>query len=186
MRKHHHLLLLLLLLASPASAALFSPDEAGAGDAPACTLVVAVRHAEKDPGGGGDPSLSEAGRARAAALSDSLAGAGVGAILVSPTRRARETAAPLAEKTKVEPQAVPLAGGVEAHVQGLAKEVRSHAGGTVLVVGHSNTVPSLLRALGADAGPDLADDAYGDLFLLTLCEGAKARLVRARFGDSHL
>jgi phosphohistidine phosphatase SixA len=175
--------LLALLLSAPTQAALFAPDGAGGPGGDPCTLLVAVRHAEKDTTpGNSDPSLSEAGRARAAALSDALSASHLGAILVSPTRRARETAAPLAARTKVEPQAVPLEGGVEAHVAALAKAVRAEAGKTVLVVGHSNTVPALLRSLGVDVGGDLPDSAYGDLFLVTLCATGPPRLVRATFG----
>ena len=88
------LALLLLQLSAPVQAALFAPDGAGGPGGDPCTLVVAVRHAEKDATpGSADPPLSEIGRARASALSAALSGAHVGAILVSPTRRALETAA---------------------------------------------------------------------------------------------
>jgi phosphohistidine phosphatase SixA len=177
--------LLLLAFATPAAeAALFAPDGAGGPGGDPCSLVVAVRHAEKDlTPGTPDPGLTEAGQARARALSDALAGAHVGAVVVSPTRRARDTAAPIAERSKVAPHAVPLEGGLETHVAALVKAVRAEAGKTVLVVGHSNTVPALLRALGVDAGGDLAENAYGDLFLVTLCETGPPRLVRATFGS---
>ena len=39
-----------------------------------------------------------------------------------------------------------------------------HRGQTVVVAGHSNTVPVLARALGATGVPDLDDSDYDDLF----------------------
>jgi broad specificity phosphatase PhoE len=136
--------LLLLALATPAAeAALFAPDGAGGPGGDPCSLVVAVRHAEKDlTPGTPDPGLTEAGQARARALSDALAGAHVGAIVVSPTRRARDTAAPIAERSRVAPHAVPLEGGLETHVAALVKAVRAEAGKTVLVVGHPTLCPA--------------------------------------------
>jgi broad specificity phosphatase PhoE len=175
MRTRHVALALLLPTIAGAAAAQ-------AGEAP-CTRVLAVRHAEKEPGGA-DPALSDAGRARARALAEALAAERLDAILVSPTRRARETAAPLAEARSLAPVGVPLEGGAAAHVGRLAAEVEARPGATVLVVGHSNTTLALLRALGAE-GPevagDLADDAYGDLFAAELCAGRPARVTRTRF-----
>ena len=175
--------LLLLTLTTAARAALFGPDGSGGG-APkdACTVVVAVRHAEK--GSGDDPDLTEAGRARAKALADTLAHAHVQAILVSPTKRTQETAAPTAAHAGVEPKAVSLEGGADAHVAALVKAVKAEAGKTVLVVGHSNTIPPLLRALGMTAN-DMGDKEYGELFVATLCPGEDPRLIKASFGETH-
>ena len=173
-------LLLLLLFSTVARAALFAPDGAGGSEtAGACTVLIAVRHAEKDQGD--DPGLSEVGSARARALADALAHAHVQAILVSPTRRSRDTAAPTAAHAGVEPRAVSLEGGTDAHVAALARAVKGEAGKTVLVVGHSNTIPPLLRALGMTAS-DMGDKEYGDLFVATLCPGADPRLIKASFG----
>ena len=58
-----------------------------------------------------DPPLDRAGRAQAAALADSLAGAGLRALWTSPLLRARETAEAIARRTGLEP--VPLAALVE-------------------------------------------------------------------------
>lgn len=64
--------------------------------------LVLVRHAQPvrvDPGtvrGPADPGLSDQGHTQAARLADWLATEPVGAVLTSPLRRARETAAPIA------------------------------------------------------------------------------------------
>jgi phosphohistidine phosphatase SixA len=108
--------------------------------------VFLVRHAE--PGPGDDPALSAAGRKRAAELSAALRGAGITAILTSPLRRTRETAAPLAAALGLSPTPIDMARGIDAHIDELANAVRGHSGGAMLVVGHSNTVPRLIGLLG--------------------------------------
>lgn len=177
------LVLYALLLSPTAGAALFDSDgPSGGGAKDACTVMVAVRHAEKDSGD--DPGLTEAGHARAKALAETLAHAHVRAILVSPARRTKETAAPTAAHARVEPKVIPMEGGTDAHVAALAKAVKAEAGKTVLVVGHTNTIPPLLRALGMNAN-DMGDKEYGELFVATLCPGEDPRLIKASFGEAH-
>ncbi len=62
------------------------------------------------------------------------------------------------------------------------KAADSNAGRAIVVVGHSNTVPELVRALGVNSNIELTEGDYGDLFVVTL-EGGAARLSRQRFGD---
>jgi hypothetical protein len=57
-----------------------------------------VRHAEKDPTVAENPPLSAAGQARALALADRLGGERITRVLATDTRRARDTAAPLATR----------------------------------------------------------------------------------------
>jgi len=172
-------LVCLLALVPASQAALFAPDGSGGSSRDSCTVVVAVRHAEK--ASGEDPSLTDAGHARAKALAEALAHAHVQAILISPTKRTKETAAPTAARAKVEPTVVPMEGGTDAHVAALVKAVRAEAGKTVLVVGHTNTIPPLLRGLGLTAN-DMGDTEYGELFVATLCPGEDPRLIKASFG----
>jgi hypothetical protein len=53
--------------------------------------------------------------------------------------------------------------------------------GRHFVVGHSDTTPALVEALGGDAGAPIADPEYDRLYVLTL-EGAGASTVLLRFG----
>ena len=142
------------------------------------TTVIVVRHAEKVDDSR-DPLLSKAGRARAAALADALADAGVTAILTTQYERTKGTAAPLAERVGVTAEVVAAAGG--SHVADVAARVRALAPGTIVVVGHSNTVPAIVRALGgADVG-EMPDSAYADMYVLSIDE-ASTRVVRAKYG----
>lgn len=147
------------------------------------SLVVLVRHGEKAPVPGDDPPLSAAGQARARALDSALAHLSPSAIVVSTRRRTVETAAAVRARTGVTPTVVSLEGGGAAHVQAVARAVRA-ARGTVLVVGHSNTIPAVVTALGGPPLPDLCDASYATLFLVQPSAAAdgKAVVVRAQYG----
>lgn len=154
---------------------------AAAAEAPAPPrLVILVRHAERAAEPAGDPGLSEVGAARAQALERALRDAGVTAIVTTQLRRTRETAMPLATARGITPEAVSTIGAGPAHVASVVAAVRKHPGGVVLVVGHSNTIPAIITALGGPAMPDLCDFAFSDLFVIAPGEGA--RLVRSRYG----
>lgn len=129
-------------------------------------LVILVRHAERAAEPAGDPGLTPAGERRAQALAQALAGAKVNAILTTQFRRTRETAAPLAKAQGLQPQVVEARRGESGgHIQAVADAVRAQTG-TVLVVGHSNTVPAILAALGGPQLPEICETSFGHVFLL--------------------
>ena len=148
------------------------------------SLVVLVRHGEKQPAPADDPSLSEAGVRRAAALDTALRDLVPSTIVVSTRKRTMETAAVVARRTGVAPTVITLDGGGAAHVRAVVDAVQ-RARGVVLVVGHSNTVPAIVTALGGPKLPDLCDASYATLFLLAPAkEGAPAQLVRSHYGTA--
>jgi broad specificity phosphatase PhoE len=143
-------------------------------------MIILVRHAERADGGATaatgmtgspDPSLSEAGRARAARLATMLADAGVTAIYTTEYQRTRQTAAPLAAALGIEARMVPAR-----EQASLLETLKAHRQGAVLVVGHSNTVPAIIAALGGPA-VQVADDEYDNLFILA----PGGLLTRVRF-----
>ncbi|HEU4631910.1 MAG TPA: phosphoglycerate mutase family protein, partial [Gemmatimonadaceae bacterium] len=150
----------------------------------AATTVIVVRHAEKAAVPGDDPPLSAAGEARARALRDALRGAGVQAAVVTQLQRTRLTAAPLAAALGLAPEVVPVRGDVTAHARAVAARVlERHAGQTVLVVGHSNTVPAIVEALGGDGVGPIDDRSYDDLFIVVRQPDGEAHVVHARYGS---
>lgn len=156
-------------------------DRAGGTDA--TTVVVLVRHGEKAAEPGDDPPLSAAGRTRAEALAAALADAGVSGAIVSQRRRTAETAAPLLRGTVISPDVVPIGGPLAAHADSVAALIRArYRGRSVLVVGHTHTVPAIIAALGGPSMPELCDAAYGNLFVLVLREHRRAELIRGHFG----
>jgi broad specificity phosphatase PhoE len=146
------------------------------------TTVIVVRHAEKVDDSA-DPLLSEAGSARARALAEALQDAGVTAIYTTQLQRTRLTAEPLARAMAIAPVVIGTGSPVQTHVDRIADRIReSDVGGIVVVVGHSNTVPLIVSALG---GPDInsiEDEEYDHMFVLTLRPDASPLLVRAQYG----
>jgi broad specificity phosphatase PhoE len=140
-------------------------------------LVILVRHAERaDAGGmppaaGADPSLSDAGKARATKLAAMLADAGVKGIFTTEFRRTQETAAPLATKLKLKSQA--MAGDNTAAL--VAKIKAAHPKDVVLVVGHSNTLPEIIKAFGGPA-VTIADTEFDNIFIVAPSTGAFTRI----------
>jgi broad specificity phosphatase PhoE len=146
------------------------------------TLVVLVRHAEKAAVPGNDPPLSDVGRERATALAIALRSSPPTAIVVSALQRTGLTADVVAQQVGVKPTVIPMEGGTAAHIAAVAKAVQS-AKGVVLVVGHSNTVPAIIKALGGPALPDICDATYGHFFTLTPArEGQPVALTLSHFG----
>jgi phosphohistidine phosphatase SixA len=145
-------------------------------------LVFIVRHAEKANATDPDPSLSEAGRARAAALAAALRDAQVTDILVTPRKRTQETAAVVADARQLIAHVVPLNPNTAEHVAAVAAAVRQAKGNAVLVVGHSNTVTGIIAALGAPKLPDLCDAQYANLFIVRLPARGAPSLIRTQYG----
>jgi broad specificity phosphatase PhoE len=145
------------------------------------TVVVLARHAEKDLSSIQDPPLSPEGEQRAERLAQMFGrGKGVGridAIYVSDARRTQQTAAPLAERLGKQAVVVPVA-----DTKGLVSRVmHEHEGGTVLIVGHSNTVPELIHELGDIDVPAIADDEYDTLYVLSIPSFGHASVLRMEY-----
>ena len=159
--------------------AAFAPLPAAAQSAP--TVAIIVRHAEKGTTPANDPPLTEAGVVRAKALVTLLADAKVQAVITTQLVRTRETGRPTAEARGLTMETVATGGAVPAHAKAVADAVRKHAGKTVLVVGHSNTVTHIIEALGGPKLAELCDSQYSSLFTVVL-DGHAARLVTSTYG----
>ena len=136
-------------------------------------VVVIVRHGEKTANGGTDPDLSSAGRARADALARILKDSGITAIFTTEFKRTQETAAPTATLSHVTPTVV-------AAKDTMALVAKLHqVNGNALVVGHSNTIPDIIKALGINNAINIPDDDYSELLIVTL--GDKPQLFRLHY-----
>ena len=129
--------------------------------------VFLVRHAERAdtvPGTpatmGNDPDLSEAGRVRAESLATLLKDAKISAIFATEFKRTQQTAAPLAKALGLTVKIV-----TSKDTAALVKQVKS-AKGNVLVVGHSNSVPDVIKGLGVSTPVSIGDDDFDNLFLV--------------------
>lgn len=120
--------------------------------------VFVIRHLQK--GQGDDPSLTAEGAAAAQRLGEMLAGEGIAAIFATPTRRAMETAEPLAKRL-----GLPVTPYNPRDPDALVKAVAA-VPGPVLVVGHSNTVAELVGRSGGTPPAPLKEENYGTLFVV--------------------
>jgi broad specificity phosphatase PhoE len=170
---------------SAASAALLASTPGAEGaerhhQAQTVTTVILVRHAEKAEQPANDPPLTEQGIARAKSLLQVVRDAGVNAIVTTQFQRTRLTAKPAADSLGITPDVVEARGAN--HPAAVAAFVREkHAGKTVLVVGHSNTIPEIVAALGAPHPGIIGDPTHDNLFIVTLDASGKAKLVRAKY-----
>jgi broad specificity phosphatase PhoE len=156
------------------------PGDQAATPSEASGVVFLVRHAERADAGmaaakmaGADPELSDAGKARAQALAVALKDAQIAAIFTTQYRRTRDTAQPLAAAAGLQAVAVDAD-----DTAGLVAKVKA-ASGNVLVVGHSNTVPDVIKSLGIIEPAAIADDQFDNLFVVI--RGAKPTLLRLHY-----
>jgi broad specificity phosphatase PhoE len=150
------------------------------------TVVVLVRHAEQDRSAGQDPGLTAAGRARADSLVHALRGSGIGAIYHTQLRRSKETAAPVASALGITTSELGIRAGQSPsdHAAEVAADIlANHQGGTVLVVGHSNTVPLIAGALGVTDPPAIAETEFHHMYVVLKPASGPARLILARYGS---
>lgn len=148
----------LALLLLPACAG-FSSSTAGASNAP-YTLYL-VRHAEKDLGT--DPDLTPEGRARAKALVALMTEADPALVYSTNYNRTRQTAAPAALALEL-PIIYYDPSDLEAFADKLKQDRQS-----ALIVGHSNTTPQLVEALGGEPGTPIVEATeYDRLYVLNL------------------
>lgn len=149
--------------------------------APACVAgtVYLVRHAEKAADGSDDPPLSAAGQRNAQALVAWFEGKPLDAIYATHLRRTQQTALPLATVRDLDLRVLPAA-----NTAGLIERLRTrHCEQAVLVVGHSNTVPAIVNALGGPKLPDLCDASYATMFVFQPArDGRAAQLVTSSYG----
>jgi broad specificity phosphatase PhoE len=129
------------------------------------TLVYLVRHAEKVDESR-DADLSPAGMARAVALSRFFEKIEFDLLVASQYQRTQKTLGPLAAAKDMTVETIPAG---EPRI--LIERIRALEGGTILVAGHSNTVPDLIKALGG--GTTAIDDSdYDNLYLVILSEAS--------------
>ncbi len=147
--------------------------------APVTSTVILVRHAERPPGA--DPELNELGHARAQALAAALDRTRVDGILHTQFKRTQQTATPLARAKSLTPVVVGAAGTEAQHAQAVLEALKPFAGKTAVYVGHSNTVPAVIQALGITPAPAIPDTAYADFFIVRR-QGSAVELVRVRYG----
>ncbi|HEV2708303.1 MAG TPA: phosphoglycerate mutase family protein [Pyrinomonadaceae bacterium] len=156
------------------------------------TTVILIRHAEKADAPAEDPPLNDSGRARAQELARMLANSNVKAIYTSQFLRAKETAEPLAKQLGLTYAPMPIRMSPtnprqvsEQSIKEITDKIYERAGDTTLVIGHSNTVPEVIRLLGGDLVPKIDEKKFDDLFVVTVYGRGKAKVLHMKYGSSN-
>jgi len=110
---------------------------------------------------------------RADALAHILKDSQITSVFVTELKRTQETAAPTARAAEVSPTVVPAN-----DIAALAQKLRA-LNGNALVVGHGNTIPDLLKALGITTPATIPEDDYTEIFAVLV--GDAPKLVRLHY-----
>jgi 2,3-bisphosphoglycerate-dependent phosphoglycerate mutase len=143
------------------------------------TTIILIRHGERNAPtpANPDPHLNAAGKARAKKLIHVVGQSGIKAIYRSHFVRAKETAQPLAAHLGLSAieidEALPIKNDI----------LSNRAGQTVLVIGHSDTVPDLIKRLGAGNIPIIDDAEFDNLFVVNVFSPNRAALNRLKYGN---
>lgn len=153
--------------------------------------VYLVRHAERADEPRQDPPLTEKGNARAQELARILGNANIKAIITSQFSRTKLTAEPLAKHANVTVTSISL--GLdrsnprmisEQSTTEVTNKILERAGESVLVVGHSNSIPDVIKMLGGDATPTIDEKKFDDLFVVTVYAKGKAKVAHMKYGSA--
>ena len=150
--------------------------------------VFLVRHAEKADAPREDPPLLETGAARANLLTRILRKSGIKAIYTSQYLRTRATAEPLAKQLGIASVAISLKMSpsnprqvTAESIQQITEKIYQRPGENALVIGHSNSVPDVISALGGDVVPAIDEKEFDDLFVVTVYAKGKARVTHLKY-----
>ena len=142
-------------------------------------MVLLVRHAEKADSSE-DPELTDLGRARASALAEILRDAEIEHVHSSDYIRTKSTAAPTAAKHGLEVELYDAR-----NLNSLVEEIRE-TGGRHLVVGHSNTTPTVVELLGGTPGSAINEPGEFDrLYIVNICKHGTVNTVLVRYGEPY-
>lgn len=178
---YHAGMRLLALLACMLLAACASTPRADDADDADATFIV-VRHAEKVDASR-DPDLSARGHARAQALAARLGDAELVALYATEFKRTGQTIAAVAatHDLPVTPYAADEAASTFA-----ARLRAAHPSGTVLIAGHSDTVPGIVTALCECEAAEMPDHEYDRLSIVRITPGQPPALDVSRYGEASV
>ena len=152
------------------------------------TTVFLVRHAERADAPREDPPLLETGTARAQSLARVLGKSGIKTIVTSQYLRTKATAEPLAKQLGITSVAISLKTTAAnprqvtaESIQEIVDKIYQRPGENALVIGHSNSVPDVIKALGGDVVPTIDEKEFDDLFVVTVYARGKAKVTHLKY-----
>ncbi|MFV7769045.1 histidine phosphatase family protein [Shewanella marisflavi] len=144
--------------------------------------VILVRHAEKATNGR-DPSLTEQGKIRAQALIETLANTPLSLAIATQYRRTQETLAPIISARQLPVTIVDAGPDLAAHIKAIVERVTQEEG-NVIIAGHSNTLAPIIDALKGPKIPQLKENEYNHLYILSVPQNGPSSLIKTQYGAS--
>ena len=142
--------------------------------------VILVRHAEKEKSGD-DPELSAEGRQRANELAEMLRETHIDVIYSTPFKRTKQTMLPLADLKNLP---VKEYSASMPYAQFINKLSGEHRGKVILIAGHSNTIPEILKVLSKGAFNISIDESeYDNLFIVTGITEERPTVLHLKYGN---
>src|SRR5262245_40929676 len=151
--------------------------------------VFLIRHAEREDEPRQDPPLKKEGVTRSQQLARLLANAAIKAIYTSQFARTKQTAEPLANKLGLTIASISLKSNptnprqiAEESTAEVVNKIMERSGENVLVVGHSNSIPDLIKLPGGDVVPTIDERKFDDLFIVTVYAKGKSKVTHMTYG----
>ena len=150
------------------------------------TTVIFVRYADVDLGDDSNPGLTVAGQARAQELvrviGDIDVIASIDAIFATQFRNTQETAEPLAKMLQMPVQVIDAD-----NVRGLTDLIlQEYKGKIVLVITNRVALPQLIQRFhGSKNLPDIADDEYDNLYIVSIPWYGKVKTLQLKYGTPY-
>lgn len=143
------------------------------------TTFIITRHAEKESTGA-DPNLDTDGIARANELKRILNNISISAIYSTPFNRTKQTAQPLATAKGL---SVTEYQTNTPYAQLVDQFLAAHRGKVIVVIGHSNTVPDILKELSDNSfNITITESQYDNLFIVSIPDKLKPTITHLKYG----
>jgi len=141
------------------------------------TQFILIRHAEKSEGEP-DPELSDVGIERARRLAVILSELEIDRVYSTQFNRTVQTATPIANDQGIEISYYSGFDQVE-----VVKDILDHVcGGTVVIVGHSNTIPQFINVLtGTTDYEHIESDDYDNLFVVSTRSLGESEVIHLKY-----
>ncbi|MDP9199022.1 MAG: hypothetical protein M3O07_07400, partial [Pseudomonadota bacterium] len=98
-------------------------------------------------------------------------------IYVSEFRRSQDSVRPLANRLGIPMIVVPA----EDSALVAKRALREYRGGRILIVGHSNTVPAIVKELSGERVPEMDESEYGIAYVVAVPRFSRAAVTRFDF-----
>lgn len=139
------------------------------------TTIIIVRHAEKlNEANNSDPGLSEKGKKRAQNYADLFKEEMIHGIYATSYQRTKQTLEPLATV-----QGLTVKEYAPVDEKAFAAIFKEHEGGRIMICGHSNTVPVLLKYfVPSEDHSNLEEDEYDKVFIISKASSGETSLLK--------